>query len=442
MSGCSPTEGLRRDALACFEAAVDAVEPERLVREFLVNRSDLRQPSGLVWLASVGKAAAAMARGALSVLGERLAGGVVIVPAGQGEDELAGLEVFAGGHPIPNREGVEGARAIRSLARQAGADDLFLVLISGGGSALMTSPTDDVSLEEIQATTDCLLRAGADIGELNIVRKHLDRLKGGQLAQAAAPTPVVALVLSDVVGDPLDVIASGPVTADPTTFEEAVAVIEEFELWNETPEAVRRHLAAGVEGGVPETPKPGASCFRGVETAIVGNNRMAAEAARARAESLGYAAVVTSTVITGEARDVGRDLALSALRLERNGDPMAPPACLVSAGETTVTVTGPGRGGRNQEVALSAALELEGATDLLVGSFGTDGVDGPTDAAGALAFGDSLARARGCGRDPSAALADNDSYRFFAELGDLIVTGPTGTNVMDIHLVLAGSLLR
>ncbi|MFQ5528500.1 MAG: glycerate kinase, partial [Thermoanaerobaculia bacterium] len=378
---------------------------------------------------------AAMTRGAVAVLGDAVAGGVVITSTGAGSAGLGGLETFAGGHPIPNRDGVAGARAIRRMARAAGADDLLLVLVSGGGSALMTLPPDGVSLEDVQATTDALLKAGADIGELNTVRKHLDLLKGGQLARAAAPTRIVALILSDVIGDPLDVIASGPVSPDPSTFEDAVAVLEAFDLWDRVPESVGKYLAGGVEGAVDDTPISVAPCFEGVETTVVGNNRMAAEAARVEAERRGYQALLTSVSVTGEARGVGKSLARAALRKSW-------PACLVSAGETTVTVTGDGRGGRNQEVALGAVRTLHGFGGVLVASFGTDGIDGPTDAAGAIATGESLARARALGLDPEAALAENDSYAFFEALGDLIVTGPTGTNVMDIQLVMVGETVE
>lgn len=428
----APTADLRRDALACFEASVRAVDPERLVQEHLASRF-AGTATGPVWVVAIGKAAAAMARGAESVLGEAIAGGVLVAPQSALGDPIGRLEVYAGGHPIPNAGGVAGAEAVLRLAEGAADGDLLLVLISGGGSALMTLPPDGVGLAEVQSTTDALLRAGADIGELNTVRKHLDRLKGGQLARATAPTPVLALVLSDVVGDPLDVIASGPVSPDPTRFVDAVSILERFDLLESAPASVRRHLTRGLEDSNLETPDEADPCFASVEAVIVGSNVMAAEAARAEAERRGYESVVDSTRVTGEARVVGGELAATAARLANRA---RLPACRVSAGETTVTVIGRGKGGRNQEVALGAALALDGLAGALVASFGTDGIDGPTDAAGALATGSTVRRARARGLDASAALDDNDAYAFFDALGDLIVTGPTGTNVMDLQLIL------
>ncbi len=426
---------LRSDAEACLQAAIAAVEPERLVRRYLTAHSQAVSAAGRVRLAAIGKAAAAMARGAASVLGDRIGGGVLVTAAGLEEAAPAGLELVCGSHPVPDEGSVAGGRAVLELAARLGPDEQLLCLVSGGGSALATVPPDGVSLEAVQATTDALLRAGATIGELNAVRKHLDRLKGGRLARAAAPAPLLALVLSDVVGDPLDVIASGPVSPDPTTFAEAVEVLRRRGVWEQAPEAVRSHLERGLRGEEPESPKPGDACFDGVTVEIVGSNRMAAAAALAAAEGRGYSGRLLSTTLTGEAREAGRRLAAAALELRRVARPRELPVCLVAAGETTVTVTGAGRGGRNQELALGAALALAGSEGILVASAGTDGIDGPTDAAGALADGSTVARAAARGLDPERALRENDAYPFFQALGDLIVTGPTGTNVMDVQVV-------
>ncbi|MCG8458443.1 MAG: DUF4147 domain-containing protein, partial [Holophagales bacterium] len=272
----------------------------------------------------------------------------------------------------------------------------------------------------------------------NCVRKHLDRLKGGGLAVAAAPARIVALVLSDVVGDPLDVIASGPVTPDPTTFADALQVVAERGLEGSLPGAVRNHLTCGGRGERPENPKAGHPAFARSEVHIIGSNRLAAGAALARAEELGYRTLLLSTVLTGEAREAGQVLAAMGLEMLRSDQPLPPPALLLAAGETTVTVCGKGRGGRNQELALGAALALEGADEnLVVASFGTDGIDGPTDAAGAFACGTTAHRARELGFDPIRSLRDNDSHPLFEALGDLIRTGPTGTNVLDLMLVMA-----
>lgn len=436
----TPADRLREDALACIHAAIAAVEPEALVRGFLEGHREMLEVEGTIHLAGIGKAGAAMARGAAGVVGENLAGGALIVPAGEEEGAPAGVDVFGGGHPVPNEEGVCGAERILALAEALGEDDLLLCVISGGGSALMTLPPRGVSLEDLRRTTQLLLEAGATIDELNAIRKHLDRLKGGRLARAAAPARVLALILSDVVGDPLDVIASGPVSPDPTIYRDALGVLDRFRLREKVPAPVREHLERGEHGEEPESPGPGDPVFGRVRAEIVGNNVLAAKAARAEAERRGYAAEILTTTFTGEAREVGRDLAEAAVRALRAGGPLEPPACLIAAGETTVTVTGKGKGGRNQEVALSAAialhelLEEEEADRVLVASFGTDGIDGPTDAAGALATGTTLRRAAARGQDAQTALADNDAYPYFQTLEDLIHTGPTGTNVMDLVL--------
>ncbi len=429
----------RADALGCLRAAVAAVEPEALTRAFLERRAGLLAGAAAVSVAAIGKAGAAMARGAARVLGDRLAGGVLIVPAGSEGGAPEGFVVYGGGHPIPDEEGARGAAAVRRLAASLGEGDLLLCLISGGGSALMTLPPEGVALADVQATTQALLRAGATIQELNAVRKHLDLLKGGRLAREAFPARAVALVLSDVVGDPLDVIASGPVTADPTTYEEAIATLERLRAWGDVPAAVREHLERGRDGREPESPKQGDVELSRAEAHVIGSNRLAAEAALAEAERRGYATLLLTNRLIGEAREAGRVLTAIGHEVAASGRPLAPPACLLAAGETTVTVRGTGRGGRNQELALGAALALDGTEGVLVAAMGTDGVDGPTDAAGAIADGTTLERARRRGLDSARALADNDAYPFFEALGDLIVTGPTGTNVMDLALVLVTS---
>lgn len=442
-----PNFDLRTDALACFHQAVAAVEPSRLVRDDLLQLGSLSAPKR-VKLVAVGKAAVAMARGAVEALPGRVDQGVVITLATAGADLPCMFEIHEGGHPIPNEEGLRGAEAIRLLAEDLGRDDILLCLISGGGSALMTLPSEGLCLADLQQTTDHLLRAGATIGELNSVRKHLDQLKGGRLAAAAFPARVEALVLSDVVGDALDVIASGPVTPDPTTFEEALGVLQRRGILTAVPRAVRDHLERGVRGELAESPKVDDPCFENTRTRIVGNNRLAVHAAVEEARRRGYEPMALSTVVTGEAREVGQMLAALGQDLRRGAGPISPPACLLLAGETTVTVRGAGRGGRNQEVALGAALALHEieqsalernvrkGNSVLIASLGTDGIDGPTDAAGAMAWHDTVERARGLDLDAPRALADNDAYPFFEALGDLVRTGPTGTNVMDLMLVL------
>ncbi len=418
------SEAIRRDAVTCALAAIAAVDPGDLVRAALA-----RSPvDGEVSLVAVGKAAGMMMSAAIEILGDRVKGGVVISPDSvKCADRVT---CYVGGHPIPNERGAAGGRAVLSMARSLESRDTLLCLLSGGASSLMALPSDGLTVADIAGTTSLLLRAGAAIDELNCVRKHLDQLKGGRLAAAAFPARVLALVLSDVVGDSLTTIASGPTVADPTSVADAIAILETRDVWDAVPTAVRQHL----EGGNDESPKPGDARLERAESRIIGSNIAAADAACAQARSLGYAARVVTTSMTGEASIVGAEIVRATREeCERVGSRVA----LVFAGETTVTVRGNGVGGRNQELALGAALEMDGTSGMAVASLGTDGIDGPTDAAGAVADGESIRRARARGRDPMAALAENDTYNFWKSLGGLVRTGPTGTNVMDIVVAAA-----
>jgi hydroxypyruvate reductase len=340
-------------------------------------------------------------------------------------------------HPMPDAAGIEATRAIVDLLRDAEERDLVVCVISGGGSALLTLPAEAVSLEDLQRTTDALLRCGATINEINVVRKHLDTVKGGGLARLAAPAEMVTLILSDVVGNPLDAIASGPTVPDTSTWSEAVGVFDRYGLWDFAPVSVSHRLRAGAAGDLPDTPKPGDPLFERTQSVIVGSNLLACEAAAAAARELGLQALVLTTYVEGEAREAGRVLAGLLREVDASGHPLERPCCLVAGGETTVTIRGDGRGGRNQELALSAAFSLRGVRDVLLASVGTDGSDGPTDAAGAFVDGTTLERAEALGLDAARALADNDSYTLFDRLGSLIRTGPTNTNVNDLYVLLA-----
>jgi hydroxypyruvate reductase len=359
----------------------------------------------------------------------------VVVPHGQ-EAELERIRLHGARHPVPDGAGVEAGRAV--LARLQGLDESTLVLcvISGGGSALLVCPAEGIGLEDLQATNEALLACGASIVEINKLRKHLSAVKGGQLARAAAPARVVTLILSDVVGDPLDSIASGPTVPDPSTFAECVTIVERYRLADALPAPVVERLREGAAGKVGETPKPGDAVFDRVSNLLVANNDRAVRAATQRAEELGYQALVLSTTIEGETRDVARVHAAIAREARRSSRPCVPPCCLISGGETTVTLRGDGRGGRNQEFVLAAALDIDGLEGVTVASVGTDGIDGSTDAAGAIADGNSVARALEAGLEPRARLDDNDSHAVFEALDDLVVTGPTDTNVMDLRLLL------
>jgi hydroxypyruvate reductase len=423
---------LKEDLLACVERALEAARPGPRVTE-VVARELAEAPS--VHVVAVGKAAVGMADGAAVALGERLASGLVVTTAPGPPQAPGGFRLRTAGHPVPDESSVAAAHEVVDQLDRLGAEDALLFLLSGGGSALLTWPAGRLVLDDLRSTTEILLAAGASIDDLNTVRKHLDRVKGGQLARRGAPGRILELVLSDVVGDRLDVIASGPLTADPSTYADALEVVERWGVWRELPSRVREHLRRGRDGELDETPKPGDPCFASVDSRLVGGSRPAVEAAAAEAERRGYETLVLTTQLTGEARAAGGVLAAIAREVVASGAPVTPPACVVAGGETTVTVRGDGSGGRNQELALGAVEGLAGLPAIL-GSIGTDGVDGPTDAAGALAFGDTLERAQDLGVDPRKALERNDSHGFFEALGDLVVTGPTGTNVMDLQILL------
>ncbi len=385
----------------------------------------------------IGKAAVSMAAVLEKKLGRLLTRGIVVTKHGHTRGTLARMEVYEAGHPIPDEAGLKASLIVAQCLRELNARDLLVIAVSGGASALLPAPTPGLTLAEKQATTNLLLQCGADIGELNTVRKHLSFLKGGRLAALAYPATVIGLLLSDVIGDPLDVIGSGLTAPDPTTFEDAMAVLGSYKLLPRLPKPVRRHLEAGRAGTLPETPKPGDSIFQNVHNVVIGSNRLALEAARIQAKALGYRCSILTSMLTGETREAAAVHAAILSEVQRFGSPLTPPACLLSGGETTVTVRGTGRGGRNQEFALAAAIALDGLGDAVMLSLGTDGTDGPTDAAGAIATGSTVRRALEAGLSPQRHLAENNSYPLFEALGDLIRTGATGTNVMDIQVLLA-----
>jgi glycerate 2-kinase len=378
-----------------------------------------------------------MARAAEEVLGPALSESLAVDVSDR--IPLARTRRLLAGHPVPDEAGRRAADEVEALVRGLGEHDLLLLLVSGGASALLPAPVEGITLADKAQTTSALLRAGATIGELNAVRKHLSRLKGGGLVRAAAPARVACLALSDVVGDDPSTIASGLAAPDPTTYATAVDVLKRKGVWEAAPAAVRRHLEAGARGQRPETPKPGDPLFRRVAFAIVGSNRLSVEAAAGAARRQGLRPLVLTTRLEGEAREVARTLTAVLRECVENGRPAPPPVCLLAGGETTVYVTGSGRGGRNQELVLAAAEPLATfPVPAVVASLATDGIDGNSDAAGGVADDRSLARAAALGlASPSAFLAANDSRSFLGPLGDLIVTGPTGTNVIDLTVLLA-----
>jgi hydroxypyruvate reductase len=426
------SQDLQDAAVRLQQAALAAVDPaaaihrhvRRAGNDLIVaqRRYDLNAYER-VFVIGGGKAVVSMASAVVDILGEHLTCGTVVTKYehARGWSHPA-FELIEAGHPVPDENSVRGAQAVAELARQATERDLVICLISGGGSALLTRPAEGLTLDDFQRLTDGLLRSGATINEINAVRKHCSGIKGGNLARLTAPARLVTLILSDVIGDPLDVIASGPTVPDSTTVEEAEEVLE-------------RHGIAGAVS-LRETPKPGDPVFVRVQNIVVGSNRLAALAAVEKARALGFEALLLGTYVEGEAREVAQVAAALAKGMRADGDPLQPPACLVWGGETTVTIRGAGKGGRNQELALAAALALDGWPGVLLMALATDGTDGPTDAAGAVVTGETMARARELGLNVRAALDANDSYHFFEALDDLICTGPTGTNVNDLLFIL------
>lgn len=435
--------------LRSFRAAVEAVDPARLVASALRVEGDavaLDAPGvgasiplssmRKVHLVGAGKAGRSMGEAALAALGKRVTDGVIAVPRGA-EGASGPVRFAAAGHPVPDIGSFAAAREILSILERAGKGDLVIALLSGGGSAMLSAPAAGITAEEKAETSRLLLRAGADIASFNTVRKHLSEVKGGLLARAARPATVWTLLLSDVPGDDPSVIASGPFSPDPTTYADAIGVLERYGIYYAVPATVRRRLAEGADGILPETPKPDDPALLGTTAAIVGTNRTAMDAAALRmARELGAdptAIVLLPGFLRGEARDCARSF---CGRLRKAAESLSPgrAVVMIAGGETTVNVRGGGKGGRNQEFALAAAVELAGDGTMAVLAAGTDGIDGPTDAAGAYADGTTVARASALGLDIGAHLENNDAYPFFRALGDPIVTGPTGTNVADLAI--------
>lgn len=435
---------MRGDALHLFREAIQAADPEKSVRRHLLIRDGFLQAGGTslplahfhrIMVIGAGKASASMAKAVEDLLGERIHSGAVLVKDGHGLP-LDRIEVLEAGHPIPDERGIKATGRVCSLAQTAGKEDLLICLLSGGGSALLVSPAEPVTLRDKQLLTQILLACGATIHEINSVRKHLSQVKGGGLARHAYPATVLTLVLSDVVGDDLDVIASGPTVPDRSTFQDVATVFDLYKIWEKVPWSVAHRVRTGLLGEVSETPKPGDPVFDRCHVKLVGTNLSALEAAKISAESMGYRTVILSAGMEGETDEVARMHAAVAKEILASGNPLPPPACILSGGETTVTLRGEGKGGRNQEFVLAATVALQGAEHVVVLSAGTDGTDGQTDAAGAVGDGHTVSRGRDKGLDAGDHLRRNDAYSFFHALGDLVITGPTRTNVMDVRVLL------
>jgi glycerate 2-kinase len=439
-------EKLKKDALLMFDSALDAADPYKAVHRHVsreghflsvgIQKYDLRETEKII-VVGAGKASARMGMAVEEILGDLISDGLINVKYGHGAP-LRKITVHEGGHPVPDLHGLEGTRKLFSLVKGASGKDIVICLISGGGSSLMPMPVPGIDLQSKQEITHILLGCGATIHEVNAVRKHISGIKGGRLAQAAAPAQVISLILSDVIGDDLDVIASGPTVPDTTEFITALNILAGYDLTDRVPRNVLNYLQAGADGDNPETPKPDNPIFENVVNVVIANNTGAINAAAAKAGSLGYRSLVLSSFIQGEAREVARVMAAIAREISASGRPIPRPACVIAGGETTVTLKGKGIGGRNQELALAALLDLGNIDNTLILAAGTDGTDGPTDAAGAMASINTLFVAEKQGLLARDYLTNNDSYNFFKATGDLIITGPTGTNVMDIILVIVG----
>lgn len=436
--------GARALLARLFQTGLQAVDPyEAVCRQVSLRRRQLTigsqhytiQKQHRIVVVGAGKASARMAQALERRLGPRIDSGLVVVKYGHGASTKK-IRIVEAGHPVPDAAGLRASRTIMALVGTLKPDDILIVLLSGGASSLLPAPAPGISLRDKQQTTKLLLRSGATIQEMNAVRKHLSRMKGGQLA-AATSGRVASVILSDVIGNDLGTIGSGPTAPDPTTFREAWTILQRYGVSSRLPESVRRRMEAGICKSVAETPKPGAALFRRVHNVLVGDNQAAVDAVARLAMGQGLHTLVLSTTVTGEAREVAKLFGAMAREIVSHKRPVQRPCCVIAGGETTVTVRGEGQGGRAQEFALAAALEIAGLPKVWIAGFATDGTDGPKPVAGAVVNGETVARARRVKLNVVRALQENNAYPFFKKLNAHIVTGPTGTNVNDLYLLLA-----
>ena len=435
---------LRQDAITIFKHGIKAVDPANTIKHNLVvedNRLDIQgkiynlSAYENIFIIGMGKASAAMAKAIEDLLGNRIKGGIVNVKYGH-TVPLKIVKANEAGHPVPDEAGLAGTNEIVQLLRQTGEKDLVFCLISGGGSALLPCPAEGISLEDKQHFTKALLDCGATIHEINCLRKQISKVKGGRLARLAYPSKLISLILSDVIGDNLDSIASGPTVPDKTTFADCLRILEKYKIHHEIPDPVLEYFEKGRRGEVEESPKADDRIFVRTQNIIIGSNKQALSAAKEQADKLGYNSLILSSFIEGETIEVAKVHAAIAKEILSTGNPVGKPACVVSGGETTVKIKGEGLGGRNQEFALAAAISIDGLEKVVILSVGTDGTDGPTEAAGAIADGSTLRRSKELGMVAEKYLRENNSYNFFKPLRDLIITGPTNTNVMDLRIIM------
>ncbi|MEM2343202.1 MAG: glycerate kinase [Sulfolobales archaeon] len=433
---------LRSDALRIIEAGLQAADPVRSIKNVVRLEGSRLVVDGKVYdigsgvkVLGFGKASASMALAVEEVLGDLIIDGIVIVPKGLKPPKLGRIKVMYGSHPIPDEDTINSTKELLRLCSQS-EGEMFIVLISGGGSALFELPVEPITLNDLRVLTTQLLKCGADIKEINTVRKHVSMVKGGRLAELLYPSNVVSLILSDVVGDPIEFIASGPTAPDPTTYDDAVKLLKRYEIFDSIPASVREVLMKGLRGELRETPKPGDKIFDKVLNYIVASNYISLKAMEEEARRLGYNTLILTSMVEGEAREVGKLLAGVMKNVKKYDEPVRKPAAILAGGETTVTVRGKGIGGRNQELALSVAISIAGLDNVVFASIGSDGVDGVSVAAGGIVDGETVIRGRELGLNPYDFLNNNDSYNYLSRLGSSILTGPTGTNVNDLLIAL------
>lgn len=436
--GAQKNKNLKKHAFEIFNQALKSVRADLAVKKFVKlkgkyllvgeKKLDLKKYQR-IFIVGAGKASAFMAKALEEILGNRISNGIIITKYGHGT-KLKKIQLIEAGHPVPDQSGKLGATKIKNLLLSTDQNDLVIIVLSGGGSALLPLPVSGVTLKQTQQLTKLLLNSGADIDQINTIRKHLSVIKGGQMAKLIHPSTGISLIISDVIGDRLDTIASGPTVPDKTTFSDALNILKKYKLTKKTPLSICTYLQKGLKNKIQETPRPNNPLFKKIDNFIIANNHLALEAAKKTAEKLGYNAIILSSTLQGEAKEVVKMFATLAKKKTRK------PRCILCGGETTVTIKGRGLGGRNQEMALAIAIEIDGLKNITFVSIGTDGTDGPTDAAGAIVNGKTVKRAEQKGLDPKQYLENNDSYRFFEKVGGLIKTGPTKTNVMDLQILL------
>ncbi len=438
--------GLRQVASSAYQEALLAANPEEAVLRHLRVKGDILLIGDVdyflnkfkrVVVIGAGKASGLMARAIEGLLSDRIDSGLVVVKHGLAEP-LRHIKVRAANHPVPDRQGLKATKELIEHVEPLDENDLVICLISGGGSSLLEAPSQGLNLEDLQTANDLFLASGMNINEINCVRKHLSRIKGGRLATMVYPASLITLILSDVVGDRLDVIASGPTVADPTTYQDAADILKRHKVWADMPASVINILEQGLSGEFEDTPDKKSIYFQRTQNVIIGSNILSLEAAYKSAVKAGMNSMILSSSVAGEAREIAHFYAAIARECHKSAVPLGAPCCIIAGGEPTVTIAGSGKGGRSQELALATALATQDVPQMVFMAAGTDGIDGPTDAAGAIVDSKTIERATELGLDPYLHLTNNDSNPFFKTLDDLVITGPTGTNVMDIHILLVG----